>query len=533
MTDSTAQSPALSDDEMSSEDLAQLYALTLKDVEEGQILKGRIIAKGPTEILVDVGYKSEGTIALAEFPDPAALQVGDEIDVYLETKEDENGMVVLSKRKADKVQGWERIIAEHKEGDVIEGRPTRKVKGGLMVDVGIEAFLPASLASLRGYANLDSLVGQTLKFIIVKISKARKNIVLSRRDFLLREKEEVKGKLLETLKVGERRTGTVKNITDFGAFIDLGGLDGLLHIADMSWSRISHPSEIVSVGQKIEIVVLGFDKETTKISLGLKQIQPSPWAHVAEKYPVGARVKGRVVNLMPYGAFVEVEKGIEGLVHVSELSWTKRISHPSEVVTVGQEVEAVVLSADPANQRLSLGIRQTSANPWQEVVTKYPVGAQVTGKVKHLTDYGAFVELEEGVEALLHNADISWTRKVSHPSELLKKGKPIEAVIISCDPEARRIAVSMKQLIPDPWPEFQQRFHIDALVDGRVTKVATFGIFVELDKDLEGLAHISELDVATGTKIEDRFKVGDPVTVRVIRMDDAERKIGLSMKSLL
>ncbi|MBI3321113.1 MAG: 30S ribosomal protein S1, partial [Candidatus Omnitrophica bacterium] len=407
----------------SSSTLADLYAQSLRVITEGQIVKGRVIAITPQDVLVDVGFKSEGSIARVEFSDVQNLAVGDEVEVYVENVEDEQGMVILSKHKADRQKGWDRIVNHCKEGDVIEGRPVRKVKGGLMVDIGIEAFMPASLASFKGYANLDSLVGQQLKFLILKISRARKNIVVSHRDYLLREKDQQRQKLIESLTVGERRSGTVKNLTDFGAFIDLGGVDGLLHIGDISWGRIGHPSDVLNVGQQLDVVVLSVDRQANKVSLGLKQLLPSPWQHAEEKYPVSRKIKGRVVNLVPYGAFVEVEPGIEGLVHISELSWSKRITHPSELLQVGQDIEAVVLAVDAKNQRLSLGIRQATGDPWQTATAKYQPGAKVVGRVRQLTDYGVFVELEDGLEGLLHNADISWTRKINHPSEVLKKGK--------------------------------------------------------------------------------------------------------------
>ena len=512
--------------------LAELYAQSLREVAEGQIVKGKIIAISLQEIIIDIGYKSEGSIPLSEFSDPKSLSVGDEVDVFVEAVEDEQGMVLLSKSKADRQRGWDRIIANYKEGAVIEGRPIRKVKGGLMVDIGIEAFMPASLASLKGYANLDALIGQPMKFLILKISRARKNIVVSHRDHLLQEKDQQRKNLLERLSVSERRTGTVKNLTDFGAFIDLGGVDGLLHIGDISWGRISHPSEVLSVGQQLDVVVLSVNKETQKVSLGLKQLLPSPWEHAEAKYPVGTRTKGKVVNLVPYGAFVEVEPGIEGLVHISELSWSKRLAHPSEVLQVGQEIEAVVLSVDAKNQRLSLGVRQVAGDPWQTAKDKYPPGTKVVGRVRQLTDYGAFVELEDGIEGLLHNADISWTRKINHPSEVLKKGKMIEAMILTCDPEARRITLGMKQLMTDPWPELIQRFALGSIVEGTVTKIAGFGLFVEIAPDVEGLMHLSELELAANEKLDDRYHVGDRVRAQVIKLDELERKIGLSNKDL-
>ena len=515
-----------------AEELSQLYTQSLREFQEGEIVKGRIISVTPQEIVVDIGYKSEGSIALYEFSDPSSLNVGDEIEVYLESKEDDQGMVVLSKRKAERLQGWERLMENAGEGSIVEGRVTRKVKGGLMADIGIEAFLPASLAGFKGYTNVNQLIGQTLKFVIVKVSKARKNIVLSRKDYLLREREETRARLIEELKPGERRTGMIKNLTEFGAFVDLGGVDGLLHIADISWSRITHPSDVLKVGEKIEVLILQCDKDNQKVSLGMKQLQPSPWQGVATRYPVGTKIKGRVVNLMPYGAFVEAEKGVEGLVHISELSWTKRTSHPSELLQVGQDVEAVVLGVDEANQKLSLGMRQLEPNPWDTVEQRYPAGTRVTGKVKSLTDFGAFVELEEGIDALLHNSDLSWTRRINHPSEILKKGKPVEAVVLSCDSAARRISISLKQTIADPWPTITVRYPVGSVVQGAVTKVATFGVFVELEKDVEGLVHISETGLPPSTKLEERFHPADALAVRVIRIEDAERRIGLSLKGV-
>ena len=512
--------------------LAELYAQSFRTIAEGQLVKGRIIAKSAQEVLVDIGFKSEGSISLSEFSDAATLKVGDEVEVLVENIEDEQGTVILSKHKADRQKGWDRIISSCKEGDVIEGRPLRKVKGGVMVDIGIEAFMPASLASLKGYANLDALLNQTLKFLIIKISRPRKNIVVSHRDYLLREKTQQRQKLIESLTVGERRTGTVKNLTDFGAFIDLGGVDGLLHIGDISWGRVAHPSSVLSVGQQVDVVVLSVDREANKVSLGLKQLFPSPWEHAQEKYQVGAKLAGKVVNLMPYGAFVEVEPGVEGLVHISELSWSKRIAHPSELLKVGQEIEAVVLSVDAKNQRLSLGMRQVAGDPWQTAAETYKPQATVVGRVRQLTDYGAFIELEDGLEGMLHNADISWTRKVNHPSEVLKKGKMVDVMILTCEPDNHRITLGMKQLMPDPWPQLVQQFSMGAVVQGTVTKVAGFGLFVEIAKDVEGLLHLSELELGPNERLEDRYKVGSTIKAQVIKLDELERRIGLSNKNL-
>ena len=513
-------------------ELPELYEQSLRGITEGQIVKGRIVALTGQDVLVDIGFKSEGTINRMEFSEPEKLQVGDEVEVLVDSIEDEQGMVSLSKHKADRQKGWDRIITNYKEGDTIEGRPVRKVKGGLMVDIGMEAFMPASLASFKGYANLDALTGQQLKFIILKISRARKNIVVSHRDYLMREKESQRQKLIESLTVGERRTGMVKNLTDFGAFVDLGGIDGLLHIGDISWGRIGHPSDVLQVGRQLDIVVLSIDRQASKVSLGLKQLLPSPWEHAEAKYPVGNKIKGKVVNLVPYGAFVEVEPGIEGLVHISELSWSKRIAHPSELLQVGQEIEAVVLAIDAKNQRLSLGVRQAAGDPWQHAQEKYQPGSKIVGRVRQLTDYGAFIELEDGLEGMLHNADISWTRRINHPSEVLKKGRMVDVVILTCEPENHRITLGMKQLMEDPWAQLVQQFALGSVVEGIVTKVAGFGLFIEIAPDVEGLMHLSELELGANDKLDERYKVGQKVRAQVIKLDELERKIGLSNKKL-
>lgn len=513
---------------LKGDDMAALYASTIKDIKEGQIIKGRIIEIRNKDVVVDIGYKSEGIISISEFSDRSKLKIGEEIEVFLDSKEDEHGCVVISKQKADKLQGWERIISTSKEGDVISGRPTRKVKGGLMVDIGMEAFLPASLASLKNYSNLDELLGQALEFKIVKINRPRKNIVLSRKDVLQQRAEESKQKLLSVLEKGHVVSGVVKNITDFGAFIDLGGLDGLLHITDMSWGRISHPSEMLAIGDRIEVVVLDFNKETNRVSLGLKQKSLNPWKEVDAKYPVGSKVKGKVVNIMPYGAFIEIEKGIEGLVHISELSWTKKYSHPNELLAIGDVIETVVLDIDKDNQKISLGIKQLEADPWLEVEEKFPIGAKVKGRVRNLTDYGAFVELEEGVDGLIHISEMSWTKKISHPKESLKKGQKIEAVVLSVDAKSRKLSLGLKQLMIDPWPKIAQIYKEGYAASGKISKVTNFGIFVELENDLEGLLHISELEEKTLPELEEKYKVGEKIAVRVVKLDDAQRKIALT-----
>lgn len=510
-------------------DMDKFYEDTFKELKEGEIVKGKIVAITPKEVLIDIGYKSEGYVSLSEFSDPSNLKIGDEIDVFLESKENEDGVVVLSKWKADRKIGWERIMREYKEGDIIEGRVARKVKGGLMVDIGLDAFLPASLVTLRGFPNLDQYIGQTLKLKIVKINKPRKNIVLSRKDVLRQEQEEARTRLIQDLKKGDLCTGVVKNITDFGAFIDLGGVDGLLHITDMSWGRVSHPSEIVALGDKIEVVILDVDRENKKVSLGLKQKTPSPWQDVEKKYPVGTKVKGKVVNILPYGAFIELEKGLEGLVHISELSWSKRINHPDEVLAIGDVVEAIVLNVDSQTQKISLGMKQMETNPWLKVKDRYPVGSRVKGKVHTLTEYGAFIELEEGIDGLIHISDMSWTKRVNHPEDILKKGQKVEAVVLSVDQENKKIALGLKQLTADPWLEIQKRFPAGLEIEGTITRVTNFGIFVELEKDLEGLLHISELKEQLKTQAKQTFKAGDKIKVRIARVEPALHRISLTI----
>ncbi len=517
-------------DRLEKEELAKIYATTIKNLEEGNIVRGRIVDMKAKDVVVDIGYKSEGFLPKAEFLDPSALKVGDEIDVYVDSLENEQGTVVLSKVKADRTLGWERIQRQFNEGDLIEGRVVRKVKGGLVVDIGVEAFLPASLTALKGPANLDKMLGQTLKFKIVKMNRQRRNIVVSRKDVLISEKEEAKKKMLDSLKTGEIRTGTIKNITDYGAFIDLGGVDGLLHITDMTWGRISHPSEMLALGDKIEVVILTVDKENLKISLGLKQKTESPWKEAEKKFPVGASVKGKVVNIMPYGAFVELDKGIEGLIHVSEFSWTRKIHDPREILAIGDVVEAVVLNVDAGNRKVSLSIRQLEQDPWLKIANDYPVGAKVKGKVKHMFDYGAFVEFEGGIEGMINNADISWTKKVKHPSEVLKKGQKVETIVLAVEPENRKIILGLRQLTPDPWPQIVERFKVGTAIEGTVTKITNFGIFVELEPELEGLLHISELDSSVTDKLDEAYKAGDKVRVQVIKIDDEKRQIGLSAK---
>ena len=515
------------------DDFATLYSQSIISVSEGQIVKGKIINITAKEVVVDIGYKSEGSIALFEFPDQESLKIGDEVEVYVESKEDDNGMVVLSREKAARAVGWEMVVNRHNEGDIVDGKVTKKVKGGFMVDIGVEAFLPASLAALKSFGNLNQIMGQSFPFKIVKINKARKNIVVSRKDALMQQKEEDRKKMLDGLQQGALVSGIVRNITDFGAFVDLGaGIIGLLHITDMAWGRVSHPSEVLAIGDTIEVMVLGFDKENLKVSLGLKQKTPNPWETVDAKFPAGTKVKGTVVNLMPYGAFVELEKGVEGLLHISELSWTKKYGHPNELLAIGDRIEAQVLDVDKNAKKIALGLKQLESNPWLEVETKYPVSTHVKGKVRNLTDYGAFVELEDGIDGLVHVSDISWTKRVTHPKDVFKKGEKVEAVVLAVDSNNRRISLGIKQLTPDPWDEIGAKYPPDTVLDGKVTKVANFGLFVEVSPDLEGLAHISEITLTEGEKLEEKFKVGDEFKVKVIKVDSIQHKIALSLKGV-
>ncbi|MCM8766354.1 MAG: 30S ribosomal protein S1 [Candidatus Omnitrophica bacterium] len=515
---------------LSKEELAEIYATTIKALEEGSIVKGKIVDVRNNDVIVDIGYKAEGFLSRAEFVDPAGIKIGAEIDVYIDAIENEQGMVVLSKLKADRALGWERIVENYKEGDLIEGRVVRKVKGGFMVDIGVEAFLPASLSGAKGPTVMDRLVGQTLKFRIVKMNKPRRNVIVSRKDVVLLEKEEAKKKMLESMKEGEIRPGIVKNITDYGAFIDLGGVDGLLHITDMTWGRISHPSEMLALGDKIEVVILNVDKENNKVSLGLKQKTENPWKEVERKFPVGSRVKGKIVNIVPYGAFVELEKGVEGLIHISEFSWTKKIHDPHELVAIGDMVEVIVLGVDVENKKISLSIKQLEQDPWTKVVNDFPVGTRVKGKIKHITDYGAFVELEEGIEGMIHISDISWTRRLKNPAEVLKKGEKVEAVVLSLDQENRRVNLGIKQLIPDPWPQLMEKFKIGSVMEGKITRITNFGVFVELSPELEGLVHISEIDPTLANKLEEVYKIGDKIKVKIIKIEQEKRQVGLSTR---
>jgi small subunit ribosomal protein S1 len=516
----------------STEDLTSLYNRSGQNFEVGQIVTGRVSKIVGDDVVVDIGFKSEGVLSKREWDeDPQGPEVGDEIEVLLEAVEEEGGVVMISKRKAARIRGWERVINEHKEGDVVKGHVTRKIKGGLLVDIGVNVFLPASQVDIRRPNDIGDYIGTDIECMILKIDEARRNIVVSRRQLIEREREEMKRKLLNEIEVGQIRKGIVKNIAEFGAFVDLGGIDGLLHITDMSWGRIGHPSEMVKIDEQIEVMILNVDRDKEKIALGLKQKEPSPWDNVEAKYPVGAQVQGEVVNVMSYGAFVKLEEGIEGLVHISEMSWTKRINHPNELVSVGDRIEVVVLGINKDQQEISLGMKQTQPNPWDEVAQKYPAGTVVKGTVRNLTNYGAFIEIEEGIDGLLHVSDISWVRKIGHPSEILEKGQEIECQVLSVDQDRKRIALGVKQLKADPWAgDIPERYTAGQQVSGKVTKLTNFGVFVELEPGLEGLLHISELSDQKISGPEDVVKVGDTIECKVLRVDTDERKIGLSRK---
>ena len=498
----------------------------------GQIVKGTVIEIRSKEVMVDIGYKSEGSVPASEFEDlDEELKVGDEVDVLILQLEDREGMVVLSYEQAVFKQNWDNIKAICEEGGRIKGRIKAAVKGGLIVNIGVEAFLPSSQIDVNTPSDLDAYVGQAHEFKVVKLNLERQNIVLSRRELIEEERSAQRAKLLDEMVPGDIRKGTVKNLTDFGAFIDLNGLDGLLHVTDMSWGRITHPSQLLVVGQELEVVVLDINKENERVSLGLKQKQENPWENIDEKFPIGEKVSGKVVNLMPYGAFVELEPGVEGLVHVTELSWTKRINKPSEVLKADQEIEAVVLGINRDEQKISLGVRQLDTNPWDLAEEKYPVGSKVTGKIRNLTSYGAFMGLEEGLDAMIHVSDISWTRKINHPSEVLKKGMEVEAQVLEVDRENQRISAGIKQLAEDPWETIDNFYKVGDLVTGQVSKLASFGAFVGLEHDIDGLVHISQVSEDRIDKIKNALKVGEEVSARVIKIDRADRRIGLSIKA--
>ncbi len=514
------------------ESMADWFTRGVSEIQEGEVVRGRVVEVRPSEVLVDIGYKSEGTIPIEEFHAGTLPAVGDELEVYLESKEDSEGLIVLSKDKADKIKVWDAISQAHESGQPIEGRVVEVVKGGLAVDVGVRAFLPGSQVDLRPVKNLTAMVGQGIRARVIKLNRRRGNVVLSRRAVLEEEREEKRKHTLSILKEGMVLIGVVKNLTDYGAFIDLGGIDGLLHVTDMSWGRIGHPSEIFQIGDQVEVVVLHFDAATGRVSLGYKQKSSDPWATVEDRYPVGGRVQGRIVSLTNYGAFVELEPGVEGLVHVSEMSWTRRVRHPSKLVNVGDTVEVMVLEVNKGTKRISLGMKQVEGDPWASIEERFLPGQRLSGKVRNLTDFGAFVELEPGVDGLLHISDMSWTRNIGHPSEILKKGQVIETQILNVDKENKRISLGLKQIQPDPWETVAQRYPMGSRVAGKVVRLTDFGAFIELEPGVDGLLHISQMSNRQVGSPAEIVNVGDELTLLVIRVDPTERRIGLSLKEL-
>ncbi len=525
-------------------ELAELLGATTSDVlvermidqqseefKPGTILKGVVVGRAGDDIVIDVGLKSEGLVPAEEWDDPSSVEIGDEVQIWLDAVESDSGHIVVSKRKADRVLNWQRIVSTKNEGDNVEGRVMRKIKGGLLVDIGYPVFLPASQVDIRRPGDIGEFIGKTIEAKILKIDAERRNIVISRRKLIEEARSTAKEALMSTLEIGQTRKGTVKNIADFGAFVDLGGIDGLLHITDMSWDRVGHPSEVLKIDDEVEVKVLSIDRDKEKIALGLKQLKVNPWDEVEKRYPMASRHKGEVVNIMNYGAFVKLEAGVEGLVHISEMSWTRRINHPSEMLTVGDMIDIIVLDINKGKQEISLGIKQTQENPWTHVAEKYPPNTRITGRVRNLTNYGAFIEIEEGIDGLLHVSDMSWTKKIGHPSEVLKKSDTIECVVLKVEEEKQRIALGLKQLHEDPWARAVPENYIPGqIVEGAVTKITNFGVFVELEEDLEGLLHVSEL---ADHKVEDphaEVKIGDKLQVKILRVDAAERKIGLSKK---
>ncbi len=500
-------------------------------LKEGSVIEGTIMEIRPTEVVIDFGGKAEGTIPAHEFIDLSELEIGSDIEVFLERLEDRFGNPQLSFDKAEQKKNWEKIVNTCEEGSVITGRVRSKVKGGLVVNIGVDAFLPSSQVDIQAPKNLDQFVGQTFDFKVVKINRERKNIVVSRRELIEERRQDKKREILSKIIPGETRRGMVKNITDYGAFIDLDGLDGLLHITDMSWGRVSHPSEMVKTGEEITVCIIDIDEKRERVSLGLKQLSSNPWDEIESKFPINAKVRGKVVNLVPYGAFVELEEGVEGLVHVTEMSWTKRITKPGEVLNVGDEVDAVVLGIQKDDQKISLGLRQLEVNPWDMATHNYPPGARVRGKIRNLTSYGAFVELEEGIDGMVHVSDMSWTRKINHPSEMVKKGDEVDAIVVEVDVDNQRISLGMKHLTQDPWEDIDRLYKLGDIIKGRVARVAGYGAFIELEHDIDGLVHISQIKEERIEKVKDHLKEGEEVSARVIKIDKDERRIGLSIKA--
>jgi small subunit ribosomal protein S1 len=509
--------------------MVDMYDSTIRDIREGEVVTGTVMGVGRDDVIVDVGFKSEGIIPIAEFQQPINVKIGDDIEVFLEQIEDSNGQLILSKQKADFMRVWDKIREVHDSGDTIEGTVARRIKGGLVVDImGVDAFLPGSQVALRQVPDFDALIGDAMDVKIIKLNKARRNIVVSRRVVLEEKREKMRGQLLNEIAVGQIRQGVVKNVTDFGVFIDLGGVDGLLHITDMSWGRIRHPSEMVNLGEKIDVKILDFDEKTSRISLGLKQMTPYPWENIEQKYPIGKKITGRVVSITDYGAFVELEKGVEGLIHISEMSWTQHIKHPSKILNAGDEVEAVVLSVDKENEKISLGIKQMEPDPWATIEEKYPPGTVVEGKVRNLTAFGAFVELEVGIDGLVHISDMSWTRRIQHPSEIMKKGDTVQVKILKIDHENRRISLGYKQLTDDPWPEIARKYAVATDCLGTVTKVLDRGIVVDLDGEVEGFVPMAQLARKGDQDLSETYKEGESIPLQVVELDKTQRKVVLS-----
>jgi small subunit ribosomal protein S1 len=517
------------------ESFKELYEESLHEIQEGEVVHGRVIHIGPEFVTVDIGFKCEGQVPLKDFAQKdgvPAVAIGDEVDVFIERKESETGMVTLSKEKADKHKFWEEISRAWNEDQVIEGKVLSRIKGGLSVDIGVQAFLPGSQVDIHPIRNLEKLIGNTYKFKIIKLNRRRGNVVLSRRILLEKERETLRTKTLENIEEGKILEGVVKNITDYGAFVDLGGIDGLLHITDISWGRIKHPSDVLTLGQKIKVKVLQFERENHRVSLGMKQTQPDPWENLAERYPLHARVKGKVTSITDYGAFVQLQEGVEGLVHVSEMSWTKKVKHPSKVLSVGDEVEVIVLEVDPAQKRISLGLKQTTPNPWDSIAEHYPVGTKIQGRIKNITDFGIFIGIDEGIDGLVHISDISWVQRLKHPSEIFKKGQEVQAIVLNIDKENQRFSLGIKQIQKNPWDDIHHRFKVGQVVKGKITNVTKFGAFVELEPGIEGLVHISELSNQRVENPQDVAKVGEEIQSVVINVDPKKHKIGLSIKDL-
>ena len=522
-----------SDEDMDS--MHDLYEQSFRNIQEGEVIRGRIVQVSDDFVMVDIGYKSEGQISIHEFRDELGVlqaDIGDEIDVLLEFHDDDDGTIHLSKEKAAKIKVWDDISRIYNDDGVIEGKIVAKVKGGLAVDIGVQAFLPGSQVDLRPVRNLEALIGHTFPFKVLKYNKKRRNVVLSRRALLEKERESMKSHTLSTLEDSKVVEGIVKNITDYGVFVDLGGIDGLLHITDMSWGRVGHPSEMFQIGDKIKVKVLSFDRDNERVSLGLKQLIDDPWSRAEGQYPVETKVRGKVVSLTDYGAFVEIEEGVEGLIHVSEMSWTKKIRHPSKILSVGDEVEAIVLSINPESKRISLGMKQLESNPWDVIAQKYPVGTTIAGKIKNITDFGIFIGIDEGIDGLVHISDISWTKRVKHPSEIFRKNQEVQAIVLNIDKDNERFSLGIKQLESDPWESIPSRYPMNSVVSGPITNVTDFGLFVELEEGIEGLVHVSEISKEKIKSPVGQFKPGDQITAKVINISPKERKIGLSVKKV-